>query len=287
MTLLQITWEASPVIFSLGPLSVRWYGLFWALSFYIGYEIVSRIFKKEGIGQQEIDSLLIHIAVGSIVGARLGHCFFYDFNYYISNPVEILFIWQGGLASHGGALGIILAVIRYHRKVSSKSFFWTADRLLIAVALAAMFIRMGNLMNHEIYGFETDKPWGFRFISNVGHWMAGYDPVFTNPVHPTAIYEGIGYLFIFLTMMVMYFKFIHKLYDGFMAGYFLITLFVWRFFVEYFKEPQESMSGGFIYTIMDFFNINMGQLLSVPMIILGIAVLVVSFRDKKPALSSV
>ena len=284
MTLLQITWEASPVIFSLGPLSVRWYGLFWALSFYIGYEIVSRIFRKENIGQKEIDSLLIHIAVGSIVGARLGHCFFYDFDYYISNPVEILFIWQGGLASHGGAFGIIIAVWRYYKKVSSKSFFWTADRLLIVVALAAMFIRMGNLMNHEIYGYVTDKPWAFKFITNVSAWMRGAEPRFTDPVHPTAIYEGAGYLFIFLTMMWMYFKKIGKLYEGFMSGYFLITLFVWRFIVEFWKEPQESMSGGLVYDVMGFFGINMGQLLSLPMIILGIAVLVISFRNKKPAI---
>ncbi len=284
MTLLQITWDASPIIFSLGSLSVRWYGLFWALSFYIGYEIISRIFKRENVGQKEIDSLLIHIAVGSVVGARLGHCFFYDFHYYISNPVEILYIWQGGLASHGGAFGIIVALLRYHRKVSSKPFFWTVDRLLIAVALAAMFIRMGNLMNHEIYGFTTDQPWGFKFIRNVNDWLQGAPAVYTDPVHPTAIYEGAGYLFIFLSMMWMYFKKVDKLYEGFMTGYFLITLFVWRFVVEYYKEPQESGTGGLVYDVMGFFGINMGQLLSVPMILLGIGVMIYAFREKRPAL---
>ncbi|TVQ14193.1 MAG: prolipoprotein diacylglyceryl transferase [Bacteroidetes bacterium] len=286
MTILQITWEASPVIFSLGPLSVRWYGLFWALSFYLGYEIVSRIFKKENVGQQEIDSLLIHIALGSVIGARLGHCFFYDFDYYISNPIEILFIWQGGLASHGGAFGIIIAVFRYYRKVSSKPFLWTADRLLIVIALGAMFIRLGNLMNHEIYGYVTDQPWGFKFIQNINQWMQGAEPVFTPPVHPTAIYEGAGYLFIFLSMMWLYFRQINRLFEGFMTGYFLITLFVWRFVVEYWKEPQESMTGGFVYDVMGFFGINMGQLLSVPMILLGIAVLVYSFKSRRPAIEN-
>lgn len=283
MTLLQITWEVDPVIFSLGPLSVRWYGLFWAMSFYLGYEIIARIFKKEGVGQDEIDSLLIHIAIGSVVGARLGHCFFYDFDYYISNPVEILFIWQGGLASHGGAFGIIIAMWRYNRKVSSKPFFWTVDRLLIVIALGAMFIRLGNLMNHEIYGFVTDKPWAFQFVRNLSAWMQGADPVFTPPVHPTAIYEGAGYLFIFLSMMFMYFKLRDKLYEGVLSGYFLITLFGWRFFVEYFKEPQESMTGGFVYDVLKYFDINMGQLLSVPMILLGIVVLVYAFKYKRPA----
>ncbi len=286
MNLLQITWEASPVIFSLGPLSVRWYGLFWALSFYIGYEILGKIFKRENIGQKELDSLLIHIAIGSVLGARLGHCFFYDFDYYIANPVEILYIWQGGLASHGGAIGIIIAMLRYHRKTSNISFFWTADRMLIAVALAAMFIRMGNLMNHEIYGYVTDKPWAFKFIQNVSAWMQGADPVFTQPVHPTAIYEGAGYLFVFLSMMWLYFKRIGKLYQGFMTGYFLITLFVWRFVVEFWKTPQESMSGGFIYDIMGFLGINMGQLLSIPLVLLGIVVLIYSYKYKKPAVET-
>lgn len=284
MTLLHITWEVSPVIFSLGPLSVRWYGLFWALSFYIGYEIVSRIFRKENVGQKEIDSLLVHIAIGSVVGARLGHCFFYDFEYYIANPVEILYIWQGGLASHGGAIGIIIAMIRYHRKVSSMPFFWNVDRLLIAIALGAMFIRMGNIMNHEIYGYATDKPWGFRFIMNVSQWMRGAEPIFTEPVHPTGIYEGLGYLFIFLSMMWMYFKKIDKLYEGFLTGYFLITLFAWRFIVEFWKEPQGSRPGDFDYDVMQSLGINMGQILSIPMVILGIVVLFVAFKYKRPAL---
>ncbi|MFN3557254.1 MAG: prolipoprotein diacylglyceryl transferase [Bacteroidales bacterium] len=276
MSLLYVTWEVSPVIFSLGPLTVRWYGLFWALSFYLGYEIMRKIFQRENVGQKELDSLLIHIAIGSVVGARLGHCFFYDFNYYISNPIEILYIWQGGLASHGGAFGIILAMLRYQKKVSGKPFFWTVDRLLIVVALAAFFIRMGNLMNHEIYGYVTEKPWGFKFIENVSQWLRGAEPRFTEPRHPTAIYEGAGYIFIFASMLWMYFKKMHKLYQGFLSGYFLITLFVWRFVVESVKEVQSPFEESLI--------INMGQILSIPMILLGVWVLYYTFKHKRPAI---
>jgi phosphatidylglycerol---prolipoprotein diacylglyceryl transferase len=278
MNILQITWDASPVIFSLGPLSVRWYGLFWALSFYVGYEIIGRIFKRENVSQKELDSLLIHIAVGSIVGARLGHCFFYDFNYYISNPVEILYIWQGGLASHGGAIGILIAMLRYKKKVSSKSFLWTVDRLLIAVALAAAFIRFGNIMNHEIYGYSTDLPWGFRFITNLSAWMNGAEPSYTDPRHPTGLYEAFGYLVVFGTMMWLYFKRAHRIYEGFLTSFFLVTLFTVRFLVEYVKEVQSPFEENMI--------INMGQLLSLPMIVAGIVFFYYTYKYKKPAMDS-
>ncbi|MFW5892600.1 MAG: prolipoprotein diacylglyceryl transferase [Bacteroidota bacterium] len=276
MNLLSVTWEVSPVIFSLGPISVRWYGLFWALSFYIGYELLATIFKKENVGQKELDSLLIHIAIGSVLGARLGHCFFYDFDYYIANPIEVLYIWQGGLASHGGAIGILLAMLRFYKRKSSKSFFWTVDRMLIPVALAAFFIRMGNMMNHEIYGYETSLPWGFKFIDNLYAWMEGAEPVFTSPRHPTGIYEGIGYLFVFFSMLWMYFKKMPRLYEGFLTGYFLITLFTWRFLVEYLKEVQSAFEENL--------PINMGQILSIPMVLMGIGILVYAFKNKKPAM---
>ncbi len=133
MCLLQISWDASPEIFRIGSLAVRWYGLFWALSFYFGYEIILRIFKKENVPVKQADSILIYMAIGSIVGARLGHCFFYDFEYYSKNLVEVLYIWQGGLASHGGAIGILIALYYYQKKVSSQSFTWLLDRLVIPV----------------------------------------------------------------------------------------------------------------------------------------------------------
>jgi len=264
MELLQILWDPNPEIFRIGQLSVRWYGLFWALSFYIGYEIISRIYKRDGVSRKEVDKLFIYMAIGSILGARLGHCFFYDFNYYMSNPAEILMIWRGGLASHGGAIGIVLALYYFRKKASSKSYLWVLDRVVIPVALAAFFIRMGNLMNSEIYGHATSLNWGFIF------------PGEENPKHPTQIYEGLGYILVFATLLILYLKKGKKLPDGFITGLFAILLFTVRFLVEFVKEPQNSFDVSVIQTL----GINMGQILSIPAIIAGILILRYSFKKR-------
>ncbi len=264
MELLQITWDPNPEIFSIGQLSVRWYGLFWALSFYIGYEIISRIYKRDGVSRKEVDKLFIYMAVGSIIGARLGHCFFYDFNHYISNPVEILMIWRGGLASHGGAIGILLALYYFKNKVSSKSYLWLLDRVVIPVALAAFFIRMGNLMNSEIYGYETSLSWGFVF------------PNEKVPKHPTQIYEGMGYILVFAALLILYLRKGKNLPDGFITGLFAILLFAVRFVVEFVKQPQS----GFDQTVIETMGINMGQILSIPAIIAGILILWYSLKKQ-------
>lgn len=264
MTLLQITWDVSPEIFSIGPITVRWYGLFWALSFYIGYEIMYRIFKKEGVPLKQVDSLLIYIAIGAVVGARLGHCFFYDFDYYIRRPLEILMIWQGGLASHGGAIGIIIALYYYQKKKSNKSFAWLADRLVIPISLGAAFIRFGNLMNSEIYGHATDLPWGFIFLRRMEEVAK----------HPTQLYEGFSYLLLFTVLGLLYMK--RKVFprEGFAVGIFSIAMFTIRFLVEFVKEPQSAFEEGMI--------LNMGQILSIPMILLGFYFIHWSMKDKKP-----
>ncbi len=263
MTLLQISWDASPEIFRIGGLAVRWYGLFWALSFYFGYEIIARIFKKEGLPQKHADKILIYMAIGSIVGARLGHCFFYDFDYYIRRPLEILMVWQGGLASHGGAIGILIALYYYQKKVSNQSFTWILDRLVIPVSLAAFFIRMGNLMNSEIYGVETNLPWGFVFEAR-GE---------TLPKHPTQIYEGLTYLLLFIALGWMYIRKRKVLPEGFLTGIFAITMFTARFLIEFIKEPQSDFETGML--------LNMGQILSIPAIIAGIGFLIYSYRNRK------
>ncbi len=263
MEILQVSWDVSPEIFRIGSLAVRWYGLFWALSFYIGYEIILRIFKKEGIPVKHVDSLLIYMAIGIIAGARLGHCFFYDFSYYISNPVEILYIWQGGLASHGGAIGIVIALYYYQRKVSSKSFLWLLDRLIIPFALGAFFIRMGNLMNSEIYGIETSLPWGFIF-ENRGEIV---------PKHPTQIYEGGAYLVLLAILSWMYVNKRKLLPEGFMTGFFGVFMFTARFSIEFIKEPQSPFEADML--------LNMGQILSLPGIIAGIALMVYSLKKRK------
>jgi prolipoprotein diacylglyceryl transferase len=262
MTLLQVSWDVSPVIFSLGPLSVRWYGLFWALSFYFGYEIMYRIFKRESVPLMQVDKLLIYIALGAIVGARLGHCFFYDFDYYIKNPLEILMIWQGGLASHGGAIGIILALYYYQKRVSSKSYAWLLDRLVIPISLGAFFIRMGNLMNSEIYGHQTDLSWGFIFV-RAGEVV---------PKHPTQFYEGIPYLLLFLGLGWLYLKKAKVLPPAFMLSLFAIVMFTVRFLVEFVKEDQSAFEANM--------SLNMGQWLSLPLIVAGVVVFFWSLKQK-------
>lgn len=267
MELLQISWDVGPEIFRIGSLAVRWYGLFWALSFYFGYEIMIRIFKNENIPINKADTLLIYMAAGSIIGARLGHCFFYDWDYYSSNLIEVLYIWQGGLASHGGAIGIVIALWLFRRKFPEISYLWLLDRLVIPISLAAFFIRMGNLMNSEIYGIETSLPWGFIFERRFE----------TVPKHPTQIYEGLVYLALFISLGLMYIKRHKKLVTGFLAGFFAVVMFTARFLIEFIKEPQSGFEENML--------LNMGQLLSIPLIIVGIIVLIKT-RKKKQASSA-
>lgn len=160
----EITWTADPVIFTVGPKEIRWYTLMFMIGFAIGYKIVERMWTRESINPKWIDPLLYFTLAGTVVGARLGHCLFYDPGYYLSHPFEILKVWEGGLASHGGVLGIIVAIYFYSKHVSRQSMLWTFDKLVVPTGLVAALIRIGNLMNHEVYGLPTDLPWGFRFI---------------------------------------------------------------------------------------------------------------------------
>ncbi len=262
MELLNISWDASPEIFRIGSLAVRWYGLFWALSFYLGYEIMIRIFKNENIPVSQADSLLIYMAAGSIIGARLGHCFFYDWEYYSSNLIEVLYIWQGGLASHGGAIGIVIALWLYRKKFPRISYVWLLDRLVIPISLAAFFIRMGNLMNSEIYGIQTSLPWGFIF-ENRGEVV---------PKHPTQIYEGLTYFLLFIGLGLLYIKKHKSLVAGFTAGLFAVVMFTARFLIEFIKEPQSGFEENML--------LNMGQILSIPLIIAGIIVLILTRKNR-------
>lgn len=262
MDLLQISWDANPELFRIGSLAVRWYGLFWALSFFLGYEIIRRIFIKENLPEKQADSLLIYMAVGSIVGARLGHCFFYDFDYYSQNLIEVFYIWQGGLASHGGAIGILIALYYFQKKVSNQSYTWLLDRIVIPIALAAFFIRMGNLMNSEIYGVETNLPWGFIFEAR-GEEV---------PKHPTQIYEGLSYLLLFFILGWIYIKKRTKVPVGFLTGFFALFMFIVRFLIEFIKEPQSPFEEDMV--------LNMGQILSIPAILAGIGFMIFAYRKK-------
>lgn len=266
MNLLYINWNPNPEIFSIGPISVRWYGLLFAAGFFVGYFIMLRIFKKEQIPQSVLEKLTTYMFVSTVIGARLGHCFFYDPSYYLSNPIEIFKIWEGGLASHGAAIGIIIALIILSRK-TSMPVLWYLDRIVIVVALAGMFIHLGNLMNSEIVGTQTDLPWGFYFLRN-------YDPEISQvPRHPSQLYEALSYLFIFAFLLIYYYKRFPKFRDGQLFGMFLILVFGARFLIEYVKEVQVNFEESLI--------LNMGQTLSIPFVLLGTAILFYINRKQK------
>jgi len=225
--------------------------------------MMRKIFRNEGLSDATLDRLTVYMAIGTIVGARLGHCLFYEPEYYLARPLEILKVWHGGLASHGAAIGILLVLWLFVRK-EKKPFMWIIDRVVIVVALAGTMIRLGNLMNSEIYGVETTLPWGFVFLRN-GE---------TAPKHPTQIYEALAYLITFGILMRIYWKNLGKQRPGLLFGLFLIFVFGFRFLVEYIKEDQVEFEAGM--------RLNMGQWLSVPLIIAGIAILVWAF-NRKPA----
>ena len=260
-----ITWTANPILIG-NPVTIRWYGLMFVIGFYLGYLIMARIFRHEGAPEKWLGSLLVYVVVATIVGARLGHVFFYAWDYYSQHPIEILYTWEGGLASHGGTIGIMIAIILFSIFVTKKSPFWTFDRLVIPIALVGALIRIGNLMNHEIYGHPTDLPWGFRFITNIHGWINGAEPVFSQPSHPTQLYEAGCYLALFALLMWMYWKKNAEKRPGLLFGVFFVVLFTCRFLIVFVKNPPEE----FEIDMM----LNMGQWLSIPFILMGIGFII-------------
>lgn len=262
-----INWNVNPEIFRIGNFAVRWYGLLFASGFLFGYLIFYKFFKKEGLTVEMLDKLTIYMALGVVIGARLGHCLFYEPDYYLSNPIEILKVWRGGLASHGAAIGILLALYLFIRK-HKKSYIWILDRIVVVVALGGALIRLGNLMNSEIYGIETNLPWGFVFVRN--HEVV--------PKHPTQIYEALTYFAVFGLLFWIYLKTNGKFRDGTLFGWFLILVFGMRILIEFIKEDQVPFEEGM--------SLNMGQLLSIPFVLLGVLILYLYYRKEKKALSS-
>lgn len=260
-----ITWTANPILFDHG-ITVRWYGVMFVIGFFVGYKIMERMFRHEGAPEKWLGSLLIYLVVATIVGARLGHVFFYAWDYYSQHPIEILYTWEGGLASHGGTIGIIIAMLLFSKFVTKRSPLWTFDKLVVPVALVGALIRMGNLMNHEIYGHATDAPWGFCFVTNLYSWMHGAQPVFSLPSHPTQIYEALCYLALFGLLMWLYWKKNAQERPGLIFGIFFVVLFTSRFLIEFVKNPQEEFEVGML--------LNMGQLLSIPFILAGVALII-------------
>ncbi len=266
--LTYIIWDINPDIFTIPIINhpLRWYGLFFALTFLIGQQIMSFIYKKEGRPLAEVDTLTIYIVVSTIVGARLGHVLFYDPIYYFQNPHEIIMIWEGGLASHGGVIGILIAIYLFARKTKI-SYLWVLDRVSIVAALAFSMIRLGNLMNSEMIGIPTDLPWGFIFTST--------DNI---PRHPAQLYEAIHYFMWFIVLFWVWYKQKDRMKNGFLFGWSLIVLFSLRFVDEFFKMNQEQFEDGMI--------LNMGQILSIPFILTGVVILILNSGKKRETIST-
>jgi phosphatidylglycerol---prolipoprotein diacylglyceryl transferase len=278
MILQSIIWDVDPWLVQFNDsFGIRWYGLLFACVFLFSYIIFKRFFLTQKLTEEVLDQLTLYIAIGTILGARLGHTFFYDAKYYLENPIEILMIWKGGLASHGGGIGIIIALWLFVRKYKF-SFLWLMDRISTVAALGGFFIRLGNLMNSEIYGRRTDLPWGFRFVRDRDPERINfYDPQTGEfigkhlPCHPTQIYEALSYLLIFFVLFYSIRKYKDKLKNGVIFSWFLILVFGARFLIEYVKFEQSE----FELDLISKLNLNMGQLLSLPYILGGIILLFV------------
>jgi len=248
-------WDIDPELFSLGPIRIRWYGLAFASSFIFGFLLMRRIFRLEGRPVKNLDKLLVYVLIGTILGARLAHCFFYNPFYFWGNPIEILKVWKGGLASHGGGLGVLIAIFLYSRNKPQEPYLWLLDRIAIAGGLVGFFIRIGNLFNSEIIGTPTTLPWAFIFekVDNI-------------PRHPVQLYESITYGFIFIVLLTIYKKQRHKVKQGFLTGLFLLLGFTARFFLEFVKARQASYSSKL--------PLSVGQLLSIPFLLAGIVLII-------------
>lgn len=263
-----IVWNADPVLID-SFVTVRWYGLMFAVGFWIGFNIVAKMYKHEGAPEKWMGILLIWVAAGTIIGARLGHVFFYAWDYYSEHPWKILATWEGGLASHGGAIGVIVAVILYSIFTTKRSPLWTFDKLVVAIALVGALIRIGNLMNSEIFGYPTTLPWGFMFVRSA-EWHALYEG---QACHPTQLYEAFCYLALFGLLMWMYWRKNAQCRPGLIFGTFFVGIFLPRFLIEFIKNDQADFEAGML--------LNMGQLLSIPFVLVGLFFIIRAFMRPK------
>ena len=252
-----IDWRVDPLAFGIGPVSYRWYGILFMTALALMYWLVQRIYIREGIDDKPLFNASILIAVGAIVGARLGEVFFYNWEYFREHLEEILMIWKGGLASHGAGIGIILFSWLAAKYVLKRPYLWVLDRLAVAFSAGLGFIRIGNLMNHEIVGVPTEVPWAFVF-------HRGVDLL---PRHPAQLYEAIFFVFIFLMLLYMYLKTEAKTKPGRLTGWFFVLVPSMRFGVEFIKNSQGGLESNFGEIL------STGQLLSIPFILAGVALI--------------
>ena len=262
----MIEWNVDPVLFTLGPLSPRWYGLLFASAFIVSYWILRRVFRTEDRAIQDLDSLTIYMIVGTIVGARLGHVLFYEPDIFLNDPIEVFAIWHGGLASHGGALGIITGLWLFHKRKKGYPFIWLLDRLAIVAAISGALIRVGNLMNSEIVGLATDQTWGI--------WFKRLDPM---PLfrYPTQIYEAVLCIAVFAFLWWRYTKGDATKKPGLLLGLFLVILFSGRFAMEFYKDRQVAFESSL--------PLDMGQILSIPFIAVGLVLIWKAMRKASAA----
>ncbi|WP_158966872.1 prolipoprotein diacylglyceryl transferase [Paraglaciecola sp. L3A3] len=255
------TWNVDPVLISLLGLKIHWYGALFATAILSGLQVMKWIFKQEKANLELLDSLLVYCVIGIILGARLGHCIFYDPAYYFSNPLKIIAIWEGGLASHGGGLGVILAVYLFQRKYKI-SYLWLLDRLAIATALFGFFVRSANFMNSEIIGIQTNVKWAVIF-----------ERIDSLPRHPAQLYEALSYLTIFAVLIGLYRLTNIKQYSGALLGSFLSLVFTARFLIEFVKVKQAAYNSDVW--------LNTGQALSIPFFLMGLYLIFASLYKKK------
>lgn len=266
MLLSQIVWDMSPTIIKIGSFEVRWYGLLFAMGFLIGFQIMSRIFKIEHKSEDDLDKLLLTMILSIVLGARIGHYVFYEGQHFAENPGG--FIWDmlippySGLASHGAAFGVLIGLFIFKNRNKSYNYLWLTDRIVIVSALGGAFIRFGNFMNSEIVGKASDLPWAVIFKKNFE-----FEQV---PRHPAQLYESISCLILFVIIYALYNKWKDKTPRGSLTGIFFIWIFTLRFFYEFLKENQEAFE--------DNMTLNMGQILSIPVVLFGIYVLIKSFK---------
>ena len=269
--LLSINWNPNPELFNLFGISIRYYGLLWAVGIFFAYVVVHYQFRDKKIEEKKFDPLFFYCFFGILIGARLGHCLFYDPGYYLSHfwemilPIKFMpdgnwkFTGYEGLASHGGTLGLMISLWLYCRK-TKLHYMDVLDMIAVATPITACFIRLANLMNSEIIGKPTDVPWAFVF-----------ERIDMQPRHPGQLYEAIAYLILFFIMIYLYKNYSKKLHRGFFFGLCLTYIFTFRFFIEFVKENQEAFENGMTF--------NMGQWLSVPFVIIGVYFMF--FYDRK------
>jgi phosphatidylglycerol---prolipoprotein diacylglyceryl transferase len=257
-------WDIDPAILRLGPFEVHWYGLFFALGFFLGFQIMAQIYRREERDLNNLSELLLYLMLGTVIGARLGHVLLYQPDYYVAHPWKLLMIWEGGLASHGGFAGVLIALCLYRKKHRDMSFLELADRLALPCLLAAVLIRIGNFFNSEILGIPSNLPWAIDFarVDNI-------------PRHPAMLYEALVYLLVFCALYFAYWKTTIRQSPGRTLGITITTCFFARFMIELVKENQVPFENRL--------PVNMGQLLSIPFILAGVSLIVASrSRSQKP-----